>query len=168
MAKALGICARSGWAPFAVHPAHVQPGQAPGRGRDPADGAKRRPGRDHLQPAGRRPAHRQVRPRHAPRSRPPGGEHAYQKRYDDDWIYPTAARFRDFARQRGYNPAALAVAWVGSHPAVTAPIIGARSLAQLEDSLAALDLAMTPELRTEISALSLEPAVATDRSEERA
>ena len=47
----------------------------------------------------------------------------------------TAARFSQFARQRGYEPAALAVAWVGSHPAVTAPIIGARNLEQLEGSL---------------------------------
>lgn len=55
-----------------------------------------------------------------------------------------------------------------SHPGVTAPIIGARSVAQLEGSLAAIDIPMTPELRAEVSALSVEPAVATDRSEERA
>jgi aryl-alcohol dehydrogenase-like predicted oxidoreductase len=31
------------------------------------------------------------------------------------------------------------------HPAITAPIIGVRSLKQLQDSLAALDVRMTPE-----------------------
>jgi aryl-alcohol dehydrogenase-like predicted oxidoreductase len=41
-----------------------------------------------------------------------------------------------------------------SHPAVTAPIIGARNLAQLEPSLAAADVAMTPAWRAEIAALS--------------
>jgi aryl-alcohol dehydrogenase-like predicted oxidoreductase len=55
-----------------------------------------------------------------------------------------------------------------SHPAITAPIIGARSVEQLNDSLAALDIRMTPELRAEISALSPEPPPPTDRSETRA
>jgi aryl-alcohol dehydrogenase-like predicted oxidoreductase len=54
-----------------------------------------------------------------------------------------------------------------AHPAVTAPIIGARNVEQLEASLAALDVKMTPEWRAEISALSIEPPPATDRSEER-
>jgi aryl-alcohol dehydrogenase-like predicted oxidoreductase len=54
-----------------------------------------------------------------------------------------------------------------SHPAVTAPIIGARNLEQLEPLLAAADVPMTPEWRAEISALSIEPPPATDRSEER-
>ena len=39
---------------------------------------------------------------------------------------------------KGSHPATLAVAWVMSHPAVTAPIIGARNVEQLEASLAAL------------------------------
>ncbi|MBP8292480.1 MAG: aldo/keto reductase [Caldilineaceae bacterium] len=91
----------------------------------------------------------------------------YQKRYGDDEHYTVAERFTQYAQDRGYHPATLAVAWVMSHPAVTAPIIGARNLAQLEPSLAAADVAMTPAWRAEISALSAAPAVATDRSEER-
>jgi aryl-alcohol dehydrogenase-like predicted oxidoreductase len=55
-----------------------------------------------------------------------------------------------------------------SHPAITAPIVGARNVEQLEASLAALDVEMTPEWRAEISALSIEPPPATDRSEEKA
>jgi aryl-alcohol dehydrogenase-like predicted oxidoreductase len=50
---------------------------------------------------------------------------------------------------------------------VTAPIIGARNVAQLEASLAAAAIALTPAQRAEISALSYAPAVATDRTEER-
>lgn len=91
----------------------------------------------------------------------------YQKRYGDEEHYAVAERFTQYAQDRGYHPATLAVAWVMSHPAVTAPIIGARSLAQLEPSLAAADVAMTPAWRAEISALSAAPSVATDRSEER-
>ena len=64
-------------------------------------------------------------------------------------------------------PATLAVAWVMTHPAVTAPIIGARNLDQIEPSLRAADFPMTPEMRAELSALSPEPPPATDRSEEK-
>jgi aryl-alcohol dehydrogenase-like predicted oxidoreductase len=87
----------------------------------------------------------------------------YQKRYDAGWIYETAEKFSEFAVTRGYNPVALAVAWVGSHPAVTAPIIGARSLEQLEGSLGSIKIEMTTELRTEIGALSRTPPSANDR-----
>jgi aryl-alcohol dehydrogenase-like predicted oxidoreductase len=59
-----------------------------------------------------------------------------------------------------------AVAWVGAHPAVTAPIIGARSLEQLQASLDSVKIDMTPELRAEITALSRTPPPATDRLEE--
>lgn len=90
----------------------------------------------------------------------------YQTRYGADWIYQVAGAFTDFARERGFDPVSLAVAWVGSHPAITAPIIGARNPQQLEASLKSLEIDMTPELRAEISALSPEPPPATDRNEE--
>lgn len=91
----------------------------------------------------------------------------YMRRYGDPQHYSIAERFCAHAAERGLHPATLAVAWVASNPMVTAPIIGARNLDQLEDSLAALDVEMTPEWRAEISALSYEPPVATDRSEEK-
>ena len=90
----------------------------------------------------------------------------YKVRYGGEQVFETAERFANFARERGFEPAALAVAWVGSHPAVTAPLIGARNLEQFQASLGALDIRMTPELRGEIAALSPEPPPATDRSEE--
>jgi aryl-alcohol dehydrogenase-like predicted oxidoreductase len=92
----------------------------------------------------------------------------YQTRYGEPSYYEIAERFTNFAREHGVEPASLAVAWVASHPGVTAPIIGARNLDQLEGSLKALDISMTPELRAEVSALSPEPPLATDRTEERA
>ncbi len=92
----------------------------------------------------------------------------YVKRYGDPVYFDVADRLITTAEALGVRPAALAVAWVMSHPAVTAPIVGARSVTQLNDSLAALDIAMTPELRAQISALSPEPPPATDRSETRA
>lgn len=91
----------------------------------------------------------------------------YTARYGDPQHHETAARFVRYAREHGVHPATLAVAWVGSHPAVTAPIIGARSVEQLAPSLAALSYTMTPEMRAEITALAPEVPLATDRSEER-
>jgi aryl-alcohol dehydrogenase-like predicted oxidoreductase len=91
----------------------------------------------------------------------------YNTRYGEDLYYEVAGSFTRFANENGYDPVSLAVAWVAAHPAVTAPIIGARNLKQLEGSLNALKIDMTPELRAEISALSPEPPLPTDRSEEK-
>jgi aryl-alcohol dehydrogenase-like predicted oxidoreductase len=91
----------------------------------------------------------------------------YQARYNDDWMYDTAGRFTQFARENGYDPAGLAVAWVAGHPGITAPIIGARNVQQLEGSLSAAEIDMTPELRAELSAMTPEPPLATDRTDER-
>jgi aryl-alcohol dehydrogenase-like predicted oxidoreductase len=91
----------------------------------------------------------------------------YTKRYGDPLYYEIAERFTNYARERGFHPATLAVAWVMAHPAVTAPLIGARNLAQLEASLAALEVEMTPAWWAEIAALSYEPPPATDRREEK-
>jgi len=90
----------------------------------------------------------------------------YATRYGSEWMYPAAADFAEFARSQGYTPASLAVAWVAHHPGVTAPIIGARNLVQLEDSLQAVELEMTEELYEVVSGFSPKPAIATDRSEE--
>jgi aryl-alcohol dehydrogenase-like predicted oxidoreductase len=89
----------------------------------------------------------------------------YMKRYGDEVYYEVAERFSEYAREQGVHPVSLAVAWVMSHPNVTAPIIGARNLEQLEPALAAAELKMTPEWRAEISNLSPTPPPATDRSE---
>jgi aryl-alcohol dehydrogenase-like predicted oxidoreductase len=88
------------------------------------------------------------------------------RRYAGPAYREVADRFVAHARSRGVHPVSLAVAWVMAHPAITAPIVGARDVQQLEASLEALEIAMTPEWRAEISALSPEPPPATDRSEE--
>ncbi len=49
------------------------------------------------------------------------------------------------ARQLDATPAQVALAWVQHKPAVTSTIIGARTIAQLEDNLRALDLTLTDE-----------------------
>ena len=167
VAKALGISARQGWSRFAC----IQP----------MYNLVKRQAEVELLPMARS-ENLGVLPysplgaglltgKYGPGDRPPSGRlvdnEVYETRYGADWMYETAAAFTRLARRYGYPPPALAVAWAASHPAVTAPIIGARSVEQLEGSLKALEVDMTPELRREISALSPTPPPATDRNEER-
>ena len=91
----------------------------------------------------------------------------YEVRYGEKWMFESAERFVAFCRQRGLHPVGTAVAWVGAHPAITAPIIGARNLDQLKDSLGAINIEMTPALYAEIAALSPTPPPPTDRLEEQ-
>ena len=91
----------------------------------------------------------------------------YEARYGEPWMHEVAAKFVAFCRSRGLHPVSTAVAWVAAHPAVTAPIIGARSLEQLQASLDSVKIEMSPALRAEIAALSRTPPPATDRSEEQ-
>ena len=90
----------------------------------------------------------------------------YAKRYARELASGVAERFVAYAAERGVHPATLAVAWVASHPAVTAPIVGARNVEQLTPSLAAGTFVMSPEMRAEITALALPVPLAHDRAEE--
>lgn len=87
----------------------------------------------------------------------------YKRRYADPEYVEVTKQFVSKSRETGVSPAALAVAWVSSHPAVTSTIIGARNLAQLEDTLGCLDIGLGTEERAAISALSPAPPLATDR-----
>lgn len=90
----------------------------------------------------------------------------YGVRYGAASNFEIAERFTAVAEQRGVHPAALAIAWVAAHPGVTAPLLGARSVEQLEVCLGAAEVEMSAELYGEIAALSPAPPPATDRSEE--
>ena len=91
----------------------------------------------------------------------------YEARYGEPWMHEVAARFVAFCRQLGFHPVSVAVAWVAAHPAVTAPIIGARNVEQLRASLDCVKIEMTSELYRKIAALSRTPPPATDRLEEQ-
>lgn len=56
-------------------------------------------------------------------------------------------RFAALAREHGVEPAQLAVLWVKEQPGVAAPIIGPRTVAQLENLLPVLDMTLSDELR---------------------
>ena len=87
----------------------------------------------------------------------------YEARYGDAWMFEVAEKYVAFCKERGLHPVSAAIAWVGAHPAVTAPIIGARNLDQLQGLRStAVKIDMTPALRAEI-ADALAHAAAGDR-----
>ncbi len=90
----------------------------------------------------------------------------YKERYKDQKHAEIAKNFTDYAAKRGLNPISLNIAWVESHSAITAPIIGGRSAEQIKPSLDAADIDVTDEMRSELSAMTDTPEPATDRSEE--
>ena len=94
------------------------------------------------------------------------GDDMYQKRYGEQWIYDAALKFTQFAADNGYHPVSLAVAWVAHHPAITAPIMGARNVEQLKDSLRSADIELSPDLYDAVCRLTPKPPPATDRSED--
>ena len=87
----------------------------------------------------------------------------YAKRYEDKGYWDVSERFVQYARSIGKSPAALAIAWVSGHPAVTSTILGARNLEQMDDTLGCLRLELAPEQRAKITALSIDPPLPTDR-----
>jgi len=58
---------------------------------------------------------------------------------------PQLEAYEGLCRELGENPADVASAWLLHNPAVTAPIIGPRTVEQLTGSLRALDIKLTPE-----------------------
>ena len=63
----------------------------------------------------------------------------------NEHTYAVLEVLNSVARTRETTPARVALAWVSSRQGVTSPIIGARTLEQLDDNLAALELALTPD-----------------------
>jgi aryl-alcohol dehydrogenase-like predicted oxidoreductase len=58
------------------------------------------------------------------------------------------------ARQLNASPLAVALAWNLARPSVVAPIIGPKTVAQLNDNLAALDVELPAEAVERIDAVS--------------
>ena len=88
------------------------------------------------------------------RSRGGGGE-TTRARTDDfaaemyyqDADFTVADRAMDLAKQRGVSAAQIALAWLLHQSGVTAPIIGASKMYQLEEAVAALEIKLSTEER---------------------
>jgi aryl-alcohol dehydrogenase-like predicted oxidoreductase len=58
--------------------------------------------------------------------------------------------YEDYCAELGEEPADVALAWLLAQPAVTAPIIGPRTLEQLDGALRALELTLDPKTLTRL------------------
>ncbi len=58
------------------------------------------------------------------------------------------------AREAGRTPAQIALRWCLDRPGVASPILGARTVAQLEDALGALDSPLAPAHAARLDAAS--------------
>ncbi|AUX46461.1 aldo/keto reductase [Sorangium cellulosum] len=61
---------------------------------------------------------------------------------------------RKIATEKGFALSQLALAWTAQQPGITSPIIGPRTLEQLEDNLGSLELKLGPEDLARIDAIS--------------
>jgi aryl-alcohol dehydrogenase-like predicted oxidoreductase len=60
------------------------------------------------------------------------------------------------ADQAGLPLIRMAIAWVLANPVITAPIIGASRPEQLDDSLAAFEAALPPDLKKQLDDITAE------------
>jgi aryl-alcohol dehydrogenase-like predicted oxidoreductase len=89
---------------------------------------------------------------------PPEGTRAafnpnYWKRYSADENFTKLERLSEIARDSGFPLTTLAVAWILSKPAVTAPIIGASRPEQVEENCRILDAKVPSQVIAKLDAL---------------
>ncbi len=85
---------------------------------------------------------------------PNRGMEAYGPRNSEERTWAIIGAVADVAKAQGTTSAAVALAWLAARPAVTSVILGARTVAQLEQNLAAADLQLTAResaMLTEVS-----------------
>ncbi len=68
-------------------------------------------------------------------------------------VISTSGRYTKLARDYGYTPTQLALAWCYSRWFVTSTIIGATNLQQLEENIRATDVKLTEEVIAAINAI---------------
>ncbi len=83
----------------------------------------------------------------------PGRANSLERHFSDH-AFDVVDVLKDIARKHGVSPASAALAWLLARPGVTAPIIGARTLPQLEANLDALELTLSPEAVARLDAVS--------------
>ena len=83
-------------------------------------------------------------------------QEAMARRFVNDRTVETASRIGEIAESIGTTPTALSVAWSRQHDFIASTIIGATSLAQLEESLSARDLVLDEETMRRIDQVDVE------------
>ena len=78
---------------------------------------------------------------------------AWNRRNTDE-VWSVIDVLRDVADAHGVTPGQAALAWIADRPGVTAPIVGARTVAQLRESLAAAELHLGEKATTRLTEVS--------------
>jgi aryl-alcohol dehydrogenase (NADP+) len=76
---------------------------------------------------------------------PQRGMEAWQKRNDNPRTWAVIDALHEVADAHGASLSQVALAWLGSRPAVTSVILGARTTGQLTDNLGAVDLDLSED-----------------------
>ncbi|HEY9126609.1 MAG TPA: aldo/keto reductase, partial [Acidobacteriaceae bacterium] len=92
--------------------------------------------------AGNRKANEEKQQAETTRARTDDFAHKLYYRESD---FTLVDRITEIAQARGVKNAQIALAWILAKPGVTAPIIGASKMYQLEDAVAALEIKLTAE-----------------------
>jgi aryl-alcohol dehydrogenase-like predicted oxidoreductase len=79
----------------------------------------------------------------------------FGQRYDKPGVVPATRAYADLARRHGLTPTQLALGFVRSRWFVASTIVGASSVAQLQEDLAACETPLSPELLAEVDKLYL-------------
>jgi aryl-alcohol dehydrogenase-like predicted oxidoreductase len=83
-----------------------------------------------------------------------GGEHHRQAMLDNDRAYDVVEAVEAIADRHGKSMSQVALAWCMHQPGITSPIIGPRTMEQLEDNLGAVDVELTDRDHDELDAAS--------------
>lgn len=75
------------------------------------------------------------------------------QRYEGPGAETAIAAYVDLARELGVTPIQIALKFVDSRPWTTSTIIGASNVRQLEEDLAAFDMAWTEDMETRVNAI---------------
>lgn len=75
-------------------------------------------------------------------------------RRNTDAVWSVVEALRDVAHAHGVTPGQAALAWVADRPGVTAPIVGARTIAQLSESLGAAALCLDEKAAARLTEVS--------------
>lgn len=95
---------------------------------------------------------------------PPSGTRGAQSdRFADRYLteanFETLDVLRSVAEEVGASPAQVSLAWLSQHPLVCAPIVGARTVEQLEENLAATDIELSTDQFERLAEAKATPAL---------
>jgi aryl-alcohol dehydrogenase-like predicted oxidoreductase len=96
-------------------------------------------------------------------ARPPVGSRLADRSQFPERHWRILAAVEEVAQRRGKSVAQVALAWLLSRPGLTAPILGVRTMEQLEDNLGALGWQLSPDDHSQLDeASAIEPGYPYD------